>query len=183
MTDENGERQQPAEPPHEELSYSERYAGTAYGQPIAPPIVVKAKPQRQGRSRFGCFGIALILVGLYWLIPGVLGFISTLNLWTSGKLFDQALPAGAERALGTALVISLIVSVVYILIGLKILIRPGRYSLGCTGVLAFVGVIIVGLGVSRIQDPPTGVLIAFGIYVAISVIFTLVAITAAQVVD
>lgn len=183
MTDDNRPREQPTEPPREERSYSERYAGTPYGRPEVEPTVLPPKPVREGRSRFGCFGLVLILVGLYWLVPGILGFISTLNLWTSGKLFDQQLPAEVERALGTALAISLVISLGWILIGLKILIRPGRYSLGCTGVLAFLGVVVVGLGISKIEDPPTNLLIGFGIYVAITVVFTLLAVTAAQVVD
>jgi hypothetical protein len=43
--------------------------------------------------------------------------------------------------------------------------------------------IAVALWVSRIQDPPVEVLIAFGVYLAISVAFTLIALTAAQAVD
>ena len=182
MTDDDRPSGQPTKPP-EELSYSERYAGTQYGRPVVEPAAAPPTPERRARRRFGCFGFAIILIGLYWLVPGVLGFISTLNLWYSGKLFDQPLPASVERVLGTVLVISLVVSIIWILIGLKIMIRPGRFSLGCTGVLALIGAISVALWVSRIQDPPTEVLIAFGVYLAISVGFTLVALTAAQAVD
>lgn len=182
MTDENRPSGPPPKLP-EELSYSERYAGTPYGRSTVEPTVPTPAPERRARRRVGCFGFALILIGLYWLIPGVLGFISTLNLWYSGKLFDQPLPPAVERAIGTVLVISLVVSIVWILIGLKILIRPGRFSLGCTGVLALLSTISVALFVARIQDPPTEVLIAFGVYLAISVAFTLIAFTAAQAVD
>lgn len=182
MTDGTEPPRPPSTPPRE-LSYSEKFAGTPYGRPAVEPVILPASPEPRARSRFGCFGIVLIVIGLYWLIPGVLGFVSTLNLWYSGKLFDQPLPPSLERAIGTVLVISMVVSIVYILIGLKILVRPGRYSVGCTGVLAFLGAVFVALQVAGIKDPPTSVLIVLGVYLALTVVFTLAALSAAQILD
>ncbi len=173
----------PPTPPREDVSYSEKYAGTQYGRPVVEPVVLATPSEPRTRGRFGCFGIVIVLIGLYWLIPGVIGFFSTLNLWYSGKLFDQPLPPSLERALGTAVAIAMVISVVEILIGLKILIRPGRYSLGCTGVLAFLSAFALAIAVSNIQDPPTSVLIFLGVYLTISVVFTLFAVSAAQAMD
>ena len=182
MTDETEPPRLPTTPPRE-MSYSERFAGTPYGRPSVEPVILPASPEPRARSRFGCFGFVLIVIGLYWLIPGVLGFVSTLNLWYSGKLFDQPLPPSMERAIGTVLVISMVISIAWILIGLKILVRPGRYSVGCTGVLAFLGAVFVALQVAGINDPPTSVLIVLGVYLALTVVFTLAALSAAQILD
>jgi len=182
MTDEHQSGPPEARPP-DDLSYTEKYAGTPYGRPLVEPAAPTPVPEPRARHRFGCFGIVLILLGLYWLVPGVLTFISTLNLWYSGKLFDQPVPASMERAMGTALVLSMLISLAWIAIGLKILARPGRFSVGCTGVFAFLGAVTAAIWVAGIKDPPTVVLIGLGVYLAFSVLFALVAFTAAQALD
>lgn len=182
MTDDSERPRQPSPPP-EIQSYSERYAGTPYGRPLVAPAAPTEAAKPRVRRRLGCLGLVLIGLGLYWLVPGVLAFISTLNLWYSGKLFDQPVPVDMERAMGTALVISMLISLAWIAIGLKILVRPGRFSVGCTGVFAFLGAVAAAIWVSGIKDPPSAVLIALGVYLVFSVALALVSFTAAQILD
>ncbi len=117
--------------PDEPQSYSEKYRGTQWEQqaPAPPP------PMPTGRRRPRVFAIFLLISALVWLVPGVIGLAADVALANDRSLLGYSLPHELESSLGTIILGSALVQIVWILVGLKLLLSPGGRTLGCTGVL------------------------------------------------
>ncbi|MFI5225875.1 MAG: hypothetical protein ACHQ3P_04290 [Candidatus Limnocylindrales bacterium] len=160
--------------PRQPQSYSEKYAGTIYGSPVGAPAPPPPSSEPQPSSRFGLLGITLILAGLWWLIPGIVGLITDLALAGGG--------IGGIQVAGAALGISIVAQIVSILIGVKILLAPGRFSLGCTGISALLAAVGLLAALSQVPDPTTTALAILGVGAGLCLVFALAVLTASQVV-
>jgi hypothetical protein len=172
---EGDDRPRQAPPPREPQSYSEKYAGTIYGSSPGAPAAPPPAPEAAPASRFGFLGITLILAGLWWLIPGIIGLASDLVLAGGGGI-------GGVRVSGAAIGVSIVAQIVSILIGVKILLAPGRFSLGCTGISALLVAVGLLAALSQVPDPTTTALAIIGVGVGLCVVFALAVLTASQVV-
>ena len=84
---------------------------------------------------------------------------------------------------GPAIGVQLIVDIAWILIGLKVLLAPGRWSLGCTGLIVILGAILALVLVFRIPNlSPEATAIA-SVIAVVYAIFGLAVLTASQMVD
>jgi hypothetical protein len=72
---------------------------------------------------------------------------------------------------------------VWILIGVKLLVAPGRWSLAITGVAFFLGAIGIVYLLSLLHAPAPGVIAGVGALVLAEVVLGLMAITAAQSIE
>ncbi|HTC86351.1 MAG TPA: hypothetical protein VK656_06580 [Candidatus Acidoferrum sp.] len=178
----------PAEKPH---FFTEQYAGSEFASPPPGPIVsapVPTLPPADGvvinpSRRLGCIGAITILLGLNWLIQGVLGFVQAAITWRTGSLLGQELAPDIVAKVQIATVVGGLVSIVWILIGVKIILAPGRWSLGFTGVCFFINAIAILLGLAFVQHPPTSLVAVVTGLVLFEVVMGLAALTAAQAMD
>lgn len=120
--------------PTGEVSYTERYAGTAYAPPEPEPAFgVTPAAVRLYRRRVRIRRLGIALACLTWL-PQAIGTIF-LNLYVlrTGSLFGLPM----RQLLGPLIFVDIAWGLVYLWIGLKILLEPGPKSVGCTGVMTF----------------------------------------------
>jgi len=128
-------------------------------------------------------GLVTILAALSWLIPGVLGVIALVMVIQTGGVFGQPTPALTGASAGPAIGVQVIVDIAWILIGLKVLLAPGRWSLGCTGLIVILGAILALVLVFRIPNlSPEATAIA-SVIAVVYAIFGLAVLTASQMVD
>jgi len=168
-------------PSAEPRSYSEKYAGTIYGRPLNAPSAPALTADRGSLSRFGCLGITLILAGLWWLIPGLIGLVADLVIAGGASVGGVSVPAD-PAALGPRLVVSVVFQLVWIIIGIKILLAPGRFSLGCTGISALLVAVGLLVALSQVPDPTATALAIIGVGVGLCLVFALAVLTASQMV-
>jgi hypothetical protein len=81
------------------------------------------------------FAIFLLISALVWLVPGVIGIGADVALGLNHSLLGYSLPHELESSLGTIILGSAVIQIVWILVGLKLLLAPGGRTLGCTGLL------------------------------------------------
>ena len=133
--------------PDEPQSYSEKYRGTQWGQQAPAP----APPTPTGRRRPRAFAIFLLISALVWLVPRVIGLGADVALGLNHSLLGSSLPQELEASLGTIILGSALVQIIWILVGLKLLLSPGGRTLGCTGLLWLLAA--TALAVAIVNNP------------------------------
>jgi len=136
---------EPSPVPAAAPSFSERYAGTPWGRPIAAPQAAEATAAAAGG--FSCLRVLVILVGIFWLLPALIGIVTALGVGSAGEVYGVAL----SGALRTVLLIGVLINLLWVAFGLKLILAPGRTSLGCSALL--------GLGYALIFAAALGVVI------------------------
>ena len=172
-------------------SYREQYADTQFNVPAAaeaggtpPPAGPRTAAENDPPwRRIGCLRVITVILGLNWLVPGVIGLVADGILVRGGTPFGEAFPSDVTSRMQAIVTVAGIVHLIWILIGVKILVAPGRWSLGITGISFFVGAIAILFALSLIHDPAPSAIAAVGAIVLVEVVLGLMAITAAQSVD
>jgi hypothetical protein len=172
-------------------SYREQYADTQFNVPVpaegsgTPPPAgpLTAAENDPPWRRIGCLRVITVILGLNWLVPGVIGLVADGIIVRGGTPFGEAFPTDVTNRLQAIVTVVGIVHLVWILIGVKILVAPGRWSLGITGLCFFVGAIAILFGLSLVHDPAPSAIATVGAIVLVEVVLGLMAITAAQSID
>ena len=177
-------------PAEKQRYFSEQYAGTPFANEprvatpeIADPAMPIVDDATESGRRLGCLGAITIVLGLNWLVQGVLGFVQAALTWRTGSVLGQEVAPDVLAKFQVAIVIGALVSLVWILIGVKIILAPGRWSLGFTGVSFFLNAILVLLALATVQNPATNLIAAVAAIVLFEVVMGLMALTAAQAMD
>lgn len=173
-------------------SYREQYAATQFAVPpaVAPGSVAPAPtgpltaaenepPWRQ----IGCLRVITVILGLNWLVPGVIGLVADAILLRGGAPFGEVLPADVISHSQAAITGVGVVHLAWILVGIKILVAPGRWSLAITGLAFIVGAIGILFLLSLVRDPAPSVIAGVAAVVLVEVVLGLMAITAAQSIE
>jgi hypothetical protein len=132
--------------PREQMSYTQKYAGTAYGRPLAPPTPVPAaRPERRPMLR--PLRIGVTVVGLFYLLPAVFVMVGALMILSgrSGIVGGQVLPEDLVAPLRPGALFAFVQQLIWALIGLKLVLAPGRLSLGCAGLGGLIGLLAFGM--------------------------------------
>ena len=179
-------------------SYRERYADTQFaaspaattpatapaaGPPPAPAGPLTAAENEPPWHQIGCLRVITVILGLNWLVPGVIGLVADAILLRGGTPFGTVLPADFAARSQAAITLAGVVHLAWILIGVKLLVAPGRWSLAITGVASFLGAIGIVYLLSLFHDPAPGVIAGVGVLVVAEVVLGLMAITAAQSIE
>ena len=158
----------PPDPERPPQSYSERYAGTEWGRPIEPPGPEKvAEPPPRG---FGCLRVLVMLVGVFWLLPAVASVLSDIAIGSSGEIEGIIL----DDTLRTLLLIGVISNLFWAAFGLKLIIAPGRRTLGCSALLGLVNAVLFGAALGLLIQSGQGTLLLDAILAIPLVLFVLV---------
>lgn len=140
-------------------SFSEKYAGTIYGRPVEA-LAPAAPPATAASTGPSLLRILVVVVGLIWILPQVVGLVTLAYIDLVGlNIGDTRLDADTLHAAlsGDSLwPLSLLVTFLWIALGLKLIFAPGRTSLGCSTGLGFLGLLGCGLGLlaARQLAPP-----------------------------
>ena len=162
--------------PNEPSSYSEKYRGTQWSQPTqAPP---PPEPTRRGRPRL--FSLFLLVSGLLWLVPGLLGLGADVALGLNHSLLGYAVPHALESSLGTLIAGSALIQIIWVLVGLKLLLAPGGRTLGCAGLLWLVASASLLLAVANVPNQPQTTIVFLGVVIAFTGVMGLVSVFVAQ---
>ena len=174
-------------------TYREQYADTQFaaeaalpaGTPPAPPSgPLTAAENEPPWRRIGCLRAITLILGLNWLVPGVIGLVADgIVIRGSGPPFGDSFPPDFMARLQAIVTVIGLVHLAWIGVGVKILLAPGRWSLALTGVCLFVGAIAILYGLSLVRDPAPGAIAVVGVFVLLEVVLGLMAITAAQSID
>ena len=158
------ERPAPPSPPH---SYAERYAGTEWGRPSAPPQPEKVAEPPKG---FSCLRVLVLLVGVFWLLPAVATIVSDIAIGSAGEVEGVIL----DDTLRTVLLIGVVSNLFWAAFGLKLILAPGRGSLGCSALLGLVYAVIFAAALGLVIQSGQGTLLLEVILAIPLVLFVLV---------
>ena len=125
--------------PPADASYSDRYAGTRWGRPLVPPPALQ--PAAALPRGFSWLRILVSVVGIFWLLPAVVGIIVAVEIGLAGQFYGVPL----DQTLRTALTIGAVINLLWVAFGLKLIIAPGSTSLGCSALLAMANALLFAL--------------------------------------
>ncbi|HXX61510.1 MAG TPA: hypothetical protein VEI48_09500 [Candidatus Sulfotelmatobacter sp.] len=158
----------PPDPERPPQSYSERYAGTQWGRPLEPP----PQPEQVAEPRrgVGCLRLLVGLVGLFWFLPSVVGIVSYIAAGSAGEVEGIAL----DDTLRTLILIGVISNIFWAAFGLKLIIAPGRRTLGCSALLGLFYAVIFGALLGLVLQSGQGTVLLEVILAIPVVVFVLV---------